>query len=618
MTLNKTIQSVTNKIIARSAKSRQHYCQKMQETSISAVVNRSKISCTNLAHVTAAASKHDKHILLELQKPNIAIVSAYNDMLSAHQPYQFYPDLLKTMINQYQATAQVAAGVPAMCDGITQGQDGMELSLLSRDVIAMSTAIGLSHNSFDGILCLGICDKIVPGLLIGALQFAYLPCLFIPSGPMSSGISSQQKAHNRTLFASGKINKKDLLKSETEAYHSPGTCVFYGTANSNQMLMEVMGLHLPGAAFVAPYQNLNYNHIDTSCERHLYNKLAAQQIVANTKQGGNYTPLSEIVTEKSLVNAIVMLIATGGSTNHTIHIPAIAKAAGITITWQDFAEISAITPLLAKIYPNGPHDINDFHHHGGVAYIIEQLLTAGLLHNDVKTVVGTGLEQYAKQAKINNKTSLKLHWQSPVNSNSQILRPVTSPFSDRGGLIVIKTKNNLWGQGIAKTSALTAEQLYVKAPIKIFYEQHEVITAYKTGELHTNVIIVLLYQGPKFRGMPELHGLMPLFKDIQNQGYKIALVTDGRLSGASGSIPAVIHLCPEASVQNNLSKLKDGDIMTVDLVKAVLTVELDLELLKTRTPYQHNINRDSCGRSLFKKLQTSTMTEAEEGASILL
>ncbi len=618
MSINKILQAVTNKIIARSAVSRRHYLEEINQMRLNGSVERSQLSCTNLAHVAASSDKHEKNILIQLKQPNIAIVSAYNDMLSAHQPYQIYPDLLKNMIGKSGATAQMAGGVPAMCDGITQGQLGMELSLLSRDVIAMSTAVALSHNTFDGVMCLGICDKIVPGLLIGALKFGHLPCIFVPSGPMSTGMSNADKAKNRTLFASGKLSEADLLKSEMKSYHSPGTCVFYGTANSNQMLMEVMGLHIPGAAFVPPYEP--FQPINVACERHLYNQLAAEHIVKNTQQGGRYTALADIVTEKSLVNAMVILLATGGSTNHTIHIPAIAKACGINITWEDFAEISAVVPLIAKIYPNGPHDINEFHKAGGVSFVINELLNANLLHNDVKTVVGNGLEQYAKTAKIADdhldQVIFYLEWQDPENKNDEILKTVEDPFSTSGGLKVIKTEDNLFGQGIAKVSALKSHQLYVRAQIRVFYEQDEVMNAYKNGELYKDVIVVLLFQGPKFRGMPELHGLMPAFVDIQNSGYKIALVTDGRLSGASGSVPAVIHLSPEITVNNNLAKLRDGDIMTVDLENGQLLVDLSFEDIMSRKIFNHEVDRDTFGRGLFFKVQAECMSDAQDGATI--
>lgn len=618
MTIHQVLKKVTDKIIDRSLELRQQYLQQIAIMDLEGVVERSQLSCTNLAHVVAASPLKEKNILVQLKQPNIGIVSAYNDMLSAHQPYQIYPDLLKQMVAQYGATAQMAGGVPAMCDGITQGQLGMELSLLSRDVIAMSTAVALSHNTFDGVLCLGICDKIVPGLLIGALKFGHLPCIFVPSGPMSTGITNAEKAKNRTLFASGKLSSEELLKSEMKSYHSAGTCVFYGTANSNQVLMEAMGLHIPGAAFVAPYHP--YQPVDITSPRHLYNQLAAKQIVANTKQGSHHTPLYKIVNEKSLVNAMVMLLATGGSTNHTIHIPAIAKACGISITWEDFYELSVCVPSIAKIYPNGPHDINQFHQAGGVAFVIDQLLNAGLLHNDVQTVIGHGLDAYAKESQVKfdaqDKVSAKLEWHKSENRNSEILSSVDVPFATSGGLKLITSADNILGQGIAKVSALKEHQMYVKAPVRVFYEQEEVMKAYKAGELYQDVIIVLLFQGPKFRGMPELHGLMPAFVDIQNCGHKIALVTDGRLSGASGSVPAVIHLSPESSVNRNLTRLKDGDVMAADLTKGTLTVELSSEELLQRSYKNYHINRDTLGRGLFFKIQESCMSNADEGATV--
>ncbi len=598
--LNKVVEQVTQRIIERSAKTRAAYLARMKEQ-YGKRVKRDQLACTNLAHVAAAEDNKVKIRLKNIESPNIGIVTAYNDMLSAHQPYYRYPEILKDAIIEQNATAQVAGGVPAMCDGVTQGQVGMELSLLSRDIIAMSTAISLSHNVFDGVICLGICDKIVPGLLIGALTYGYLPTIFIPSGPMPSGISNKDKAETRKLFAEGKVGKEALLESEFKSYHAAGTCTFFGTANTNQMLMEAMGLHIPGAAFVTPNTPLRRKLTD----------YAAAQIVKNTAQRDNFTPLCEIVTEKSIVNGIIGLLATGGSTNHTLHIPAIAKAAGISLTWDDFNELSKAVPLLAKVYPNGAKDVNQFHEAGGMTYIMEQLLAGGYLHDDVKTVVGNGLTQYTKTPRLNNE---QLEWIDAFNLDNTILRSKDEPFSHEGGLRLLS--GNL-GRSVSKISAIAAEHRYVKAPASIFHSQDEVLAAYKEGKLNHDVVVVLKYQGPKANGMPELHGLTPALASLQDQGYKVALVTDGRMSGASGKVPNAIHMTPEALSGGNFAKVIDGDIIELDLENGTLQLHVsDDELAKRieNTP-DLSANQINFGRELFNKMRPN-LSDSEDGATL--
>ena len=598
--LNKVVEQVTQRIIERSAKTRAAYLARMKEQ-YGKRVKRDQLACTNLAHVAAAEDNKVKIRLKNIESPNIGIVTAYNDMLSAHQPYYRYPEILKDAIIEQNATAQVAGGVPAMCDGVTQGQVGMELSLLSRDIIAMSTAISLSHNVFDGVICLGICDKIVPGLLIGALTYGYLPTIFIPSGPMPSGISNKDKAETRKLFAEGKVGKEALLESEFKSYHAAGTCTFFGTANTNQMLMEAMGLHIPGAAFVTPNTPLRRKLTD----------YAAAQIVKNTAQRDNFTPLCEIVTEKSIVNGIIGLLATGGSTNHTLHIPAIAKAAGISLTWDDFNELSKAVPLLAKVYPNGAKDVNQFHEAGGMTYIMEQLLAGGYLHDDVKTVVGNGLTQYTKTPRLNNE---QLEWTDAFNLDNTILRSKDEPFSHEGGLRLLS--GNL-GRSVSKISAIAAEHRYVKAPASVFHSQDEVLAAYKEGKLNHDVVVVLKYQGPKANGMPELHGLTPALASLQDQGYKVALVTDGRMSGASGKVPNAIHMTPEALSGGNFAKVIDDDIIELDLENGTLQLHVsDDELAKRieNTP-DLSANQINFGRELFNKMRPN-LSNSEDGATL--
>lgn len=598
--VNKVIAEVTQRIIERSKKTREAYLARMK-TQYGKRVQRAQLACTNLAHVVAAEDEKTKIVLKTIENPNIGIVTAYNDMLSAHQPYYRYPELIKDIASKHGATAQVAGGVPAMCDGVTQGQVGMELSLLSREVIAMATAISLSHNVFDGVVCLGICDKIVPGLLIGALTYGYLPTVFIPSGPMPSGISNKEKTETRKLFAEGKVGSEALLESELKSYHAPGTCTFYGTANTNQMMMEILGLHIPGAAFIHPNTPL----------RHSITEKAVEQVVRITAQREQFTPLCEIVTEKSIVNAIVGLLATGGSTNHTLHIPAIAKTAGINVTWDDFADLSAAVPLLAKVYPNGAADVNQFHDAGGMAYIIEQLLAGGYLHDDVKTIMGTGLKEYTKYAILENE---KLAWVNAFNKDSNILSTAASPFSHEGGVRLLQ--GNL-GRAVSKISAIAEENRYVKAAAAVFNSQDDVLAAYKAGKLNRDVVVVLTYQGPKANGMPELHKLIPALLSLQDQGYKVALVTDGRMSGASGKVPNAIHLTPEALANKMLAKVQDGDIVELDLNKGVLQLHVSDDELSKRKLEAHDLsgNQVGFGRELFNNLRIN-LSESELGATL--
>lgn len=601
--IHPVIAKVTEDIIKRSTKTRNDYLSRMKDN-YGKRVKRESLACTNFAHVVAAEDTKAKFILKQVNNPNIGIVTAYNDMLSAHQPYYRYPEKLKASIMATGATAQVAGGVPAMCDGVTQGQFGMELSLFSRDVIAMGTAIGLSHNVFDGVICLGICDKIVPGLLMGALSFGYLPTIFIPSGPMPSGISNKEKAETRKLFAEGKVNETALLDSEMKSYHAPGTCTFYGTANSNQMLMEIIGLHVPGSAFVSPNTPL----------REALTDFAAKRVVAITSQKGNFVPLCEIITEKTIVNAMIGLIATGGSTNHTIHLPAIAKAAGIQINWDDFSALSSVIPSLTKVYPNGEADVNAFHHAGGVAYVIKELLGAGLLHEDVMTVMGKGLTKYIQNPELDS--SGKLVWMEAKNLDETIIATVAKPFSPEGGLRLLT--GNI-GRAVSKVSAIKKEYRYVKAPARVFVSQEDVITAFKNNELNCDCVVVLLYQGPRANGMPELHGLTPSLSVLQDKGYKIALVTDGRMSGASGKVPNAIHVTPDTVMLGNIGKIRDGDVIELDLEKGILQVLIDSDELNNRDVLKADLshNQIGIGREFFGNFR-QCVSSAEAGGSAIL
>ncbi|HBN8511480.1 TPA: phosphogluconate dehydratase [Pseudomonas aeruginosa] len=590
---------VTRRIQARSAATRQRYLE-MVRAAASKGPHRGTLPCGNLAHGVAACGESDKQTLRLMNQANVAIVSAYNDMLSAHQPFERFPGLIKQALHEIGSVGQFAGGVPAMCDGVTQGEPGMELSLASRDVIAMSTAIALSHNMFDAALCLGVCDKIVPGLLIGSLRFGHLPTVFVPAGPMPTGISNKEKATVRQLFAEGKATREELLASEMASYHAPGTCTFYGTANTNQLLVEVMGLHLPGASFVNPNTPL----------RDELTREAARQASRLTPENGNYVPMAEIVDEKAIVNSVVALLATGGSTNHTLHLLAIAQAAGIQLTWQDMSELSHVVPTLARIYPNGQADINHFQAAGGMSFLIRQLLDGGLLHEDVQTVAGPGLRRYTREPFLEDG---RLVWrEGPERSlDEAILRPLDKPFSAEGGLRLME--GNL-GRGVMKVSAVAPEHQVVEAPVRIFHDQASLAAAFKAGELERDLVAVVRFQGPRANGMPELHKLTPFLGVLQDRGFKVALVTDGRMSGASGKVPAAIHVSPEAIAGGPLARLRDGDRVRVDGVSGELRVLVDDAEWQARSlepaPQDGNLG---CGRELFAFMRNA-MSSAEEGA----
>lgn len=599
--MHPTVDKVTQRIIERSRPTRQDYLDRMSALKAQSP-HRSTLSCGNLAHGFAACNQGDKDTLKFMNKANVAIVTAYNDMLSAHQPYEKFPDLIREAARGMGSVAQVAGGTPAMCDGVTQGQPGMELSLFSRDTIAMSTAVALSHNMFDATLLLGICDKIVPGLLIGALSFGYLPTILVPAGPMPSGLPNKEKQRIRQLYAEGKVGKDELLEAESKSYHSPGTCTFYGTANSNQLLVEVMGLHLPGAAFVNPNTPL----------RDALTRRATEQVIKLSKPHGGELGLGDMVDEKSIVNALVALLVTGGSTNHTIHWIAIARAAGIIIDWNDYAELSSVVPSMTRIYPNGQEDVNAFHEAGGTPFLIKELLKGGFLHNDVNTVVGHGLERYMEMPQLEGES---LVWQpAPEKSlRPEVLSSVAEPFAPDGGLRVLD--GNL-GRGVIKVSAVAPEHRRVEAPAVVFNDQNELKAAFEAGELDRDCIVVVRFQGPKSNGMPELHKLTPYLGVLQDRGFKVGLVTDGRMSGASGKVPAAIHVYPEALDGGPLARVRNGDLVCLDASQGVLAVRVDEQDFAARetekadlTGYHHGY-----GRELFGWMRRSA-SNPEEGAS---
>ena len=605
--LHAEVQSVTARVIARSQRSRAAYlarCERAQQE----LGPLRGLSCANLAHGLAALPVHDKLKLRVEHAANLGIVTAYNDMLSAHQPYERYPGVIREAARAVGAVAQVAGGVPAMCDGITQGNAGMELSLFSRDAIAMATAVSLSHNTFDAAVMLGVCDKIVPGLLMGALQFGHLPVVFVPAGPMSTGLSNKEKARVRQLYATGQVGREALLEAECEAYHGAGTCTFYGTANSNQFLMEIMGLHMPGAAFVHPDSGL----------RDALTAAAAQRALALTARGADYLPLARIVDERAVINAVVGLLATGGSTNHTIHLVAMARAAGIIIDWDDFDRLSRITPLLARVYPNGAADVNHFHAAGGVAYVIRQLLDAGLLHEDVETVAGHGLARYTQEPVMIDGV---LQWRdgAATSGDATVLATAAEPFSAEGGLRLLQ--GNL-GRGMIKVSAVAPEHRVVEAPARVFDSQEGLQAAFDAGELAGDVVAVVRFQGPNANGMPELHRLTPVLGALQDAGHKVALVTDGRMSGASGKVPAVIHVGPEALAGGPLSRVRDGDRLRVDAVAGTLEWlggadgDADFAARASAVRPDDAFASFSVGRGLFGLFRRNARI-AEEGGSAL-
>ncbi|HCA76860.1 MAG TPA: phosphogluconate dehydratase [Alteromonas sp.] len=601
--MNTQVNEVTQRIIERSKASRQAYLAKI-ERARGQGPHRGVLSCGNLAHGFAACNTSDKSDLRSMTKANIAIVSSYNDMLSAHQPYETYPQIIKDAVKEVGSVAQFAGGVPAMCDGVTQGNPGMELSLMSRDVIAQAAAVALSHNMFDGAMMLGICDKIVPGLLIGSLSFGHLPTVFVPAGPMPSGLPNKEKARVRQAFAEGKVGRDKLLEAESQSYHSAGTCTFYGTANSNQLVVEMMGLHLPGSSFVNPGTEL----------RDALTKAASRQITRLTALGDNYTPIGHIVDEKAIVNGIVALLATGGSTNHTMHLIAVARAAGIIVTWDDFSELSNAVPLLTRIYPNGSADINHFVAAGGMALLFKQLLDAGLIHNDVKTIVGDGLDLYTKEPALEDG---EVTWRDgPVKSHdTEVFASVEAPFKPDGGLNVLS--GNL-GRAVIKTSALRNPHCTLKAPAVVFEDQYQLDAAFKSGELDKDCIVVVRFQGPAAIGMPELHRLTPPLGVLQDRGYNVALVTDGRMSGASGKVPAAIHVTPEAFLGGLLAKVETGDIIELDTKTGALTLHVDEATLAQRTAAVADLTmqHEGMGRELFGGMR-GVISGAEEGACTL-
>ncbi|RZQ59965.1 phosphogluconate dehydratase [Amycolatopsis suaedae] len=601
-TVHPVIAEVTARIAARSAETRSAYLARIAAAHAEGPARRG-MACSNLAHGFAGFSGGDRDVLRAARKPGVAIVSSYNDMLSAHQPMHEYPDWLRVAVREAGGVAQFAGGVPAMCDGITQGRAGMELSLFSREVIAMSTGVALSHEMFDAALLLGVCDKIVPGLLIGALAFGHLPAILVPAGPMSSGLPNKEKARVRQLYAEGKATREDLLDAEAASYHSPGTCTFYGTANSNQIVVEVMGLHLPGTTFVPPGTPL----------RRALTEQAGRRAV-EISRGEEYTPIGAVVDEKAIVNGVVALLATGGSTNHTMHLPAIAAAAGIQLTWDDFAELSAVVPTLAHVYPNGSADINHFHAAGGVQFVIGTLLDAGLLHPDVRTVAGPGLDRYREEAVLADGS---LTWRPGAGESvdRDVLRPASDPFAPDGGLRMVE--GNL-GRAVIKVSAVAPERRLVRAPARVFTTQEQFAEAFAAGELDRDVVVVIRNQGPMANGMPELHGLTPALGVLMDRGHQVALLTDGRMSGASGKVPAAIQLTPEAAAGGPLARIADGDVVHLDADAGELEVLVDAEELagrELRDGPPDEASWTGTGRELFAPLRRA-VGPADQGASV--
>jgi phosphogluconate dehydratase len=601
MTLHRTIAAVTDRIRERSAATRGPYLDRMAKA-ISDGPARAHLACGNQAHAYAAMGE-DKAPLAEARAPNLGIVTAYNDMLSAHQPFESYPGQIRTAARRAGATAQVAGGVPAMCDGVTQGQPGMELSLFSRDVIALAAGVALSHNCFDSALYLGVCDKIVPGLIMAAATFGHIPAVFVPAGPMTSGLPNDEKSRVRNQFATGEVGREALMAAEMASYHGPGTCTFYGTANTNQMLMEFMGLHLPGASFVNPGTPLRQALTDAAVEK----------AASITALGNDFRPVGEILDERAFVNGIVGLMATGGSTNLVLHLPAMARAAGIVLDLQDFAEISDVVPLMAKVYPNGLADVNHFHAAGGLGYMIGQLMQAGLLHADAKTIMGDGLDLYRQEPKL---IDGKLTWTDGSDNtlNDRILRPASDPFAPQGGL---KQLTGNLGRGVIKVSAVAPERHVVEAPVRIFHDQDSVKQAFKRGEFTSDVIVVVRFQGPRANGMPELHSLTPTLSVLQDRGLKVALVTDGRMSGASGKVPAAIHVSPEAACGGPLAKLRDGDIVRLDAVNGTLTALVPDFDARPLVEADLSGNAHGIGRELFAAFR-QYVGPATDGAALVV
>ncbi len=603
MSVDSRIAAITARIVERSKPYREPYLERLRNAA-SKSVHRSVLGCGNLAHGFAVCSPAEKEALAGDQVPNLGIITSYNDMLSAHQPFETYPALIREAAKEAGGVAQVAGGVPAMCDGVTQGQPGMELSLFSRDLIAMAAGVGLSHNMFDAAVYLGVCDKIVPGLMIAAMTFGHLPAIFIPAGPMTSGLPNDEKARVRQLFAEGKVGRDELLVAESKSYHGPGTCTFYGTANSNQMLMEIMGLHMPGASFINPNTPL----------RDALTKEATKRALAITALGNEFTPAGEMIDERSIVNGVVGLHATGGSTNHTMHLVAMARAAGIALTWQDISELSDIVPLLARVYPNGLADVNHFHAAGGMGFLISQLLKAGYLHQDVRTVFGQGLDAYAIDVKLGENGTVRREPIPAESADPKVLTTVDKPFQPTGGLKMLT--GNL-GKAVIKISAVKADRHVIEAPAKIFHDQAELQAAFKAGTLEGDFIAVVRFQGPKANGMPELHKLTTVLGILQDRGQRVALVTDGRMSGASGKVPSAIHLTPEAVDGGPIARIREGDIVRLDATAGTIEVLVPAEELAARPAATADLsgNEFGMGRELFQPFRAATGT-ADNGASV--
>ena len=602
MPLDATLVDVTERIRKRSREARAAYLDRIARAA-EAGPARGHLACGNQAHAYAAAADGDKTALVADKAPNIGIVTAYNDMLSSHQPYETFPDIIRGAARRVGATAQVAGGVPAMCDGVTQGRAGMELSLFSRDVIALATAVALSHDTYDAALYLGVCDKIVPGLVIAAASFGHLPAVFIPSGPMTSGLPNSEKAKVRELYAAGKVGRDELMKSEMASYHGPGTCTFYGTANSNQMLMEFMGLQLPGSSFVNPNTPM----------REALTVAGVERAAAMTALGNDYTPLGQILDERAFVNGIVGLMATGGSTNHVLHLPAMARAAGVILDLEDFDRLSSVTPLLARVYPNGLADVNHFHAAGGLAYVIGELLGAGLLHPDTRTVAGEGLHHYTREPVL---AGDGLDWRDGPGAslNEQIVRGADAPFAATGGLRQLH--GNL-GRGVIKVSAVAEERRIIEAPARVFSNQEDVKAAFKDGQFTSDTIVVVRFQGPRANGMPELHSLTPILAVLQDRGLRVALVTDGRMSGASGKVPAAIHVSPEAADGGPLARVRDGDVLRLDAVAGTLD-DLHPDFL-LRDPVVEDLaaHHTGMGRELFDAFRRNVGSSVH-GAAVVV
>ncbi|MGO7753836.1 phosphogluconate dehydratase [Rhizobium ruizarguesonis] len=604
MSAHARISAITDRIVERSKPSRERYLERLRAAASNGVA-RSVLGCANLAHGFAVCSPADKDALAGDRIPNLGIITAYNDMLSAHQPFETYPAIIREAAAQAGGVAQVAGGVPAMCDGVTQGQPGMELSLFSRDLIAMSAGVGLSHNMFDAALFLGVCDKIVPGLVIAALSFGHLPSIFVPAGPMTIGLPNDEKSRVRQLFAEGKVGRAELLEAESKSYHGPGTCTFYGTANSNQMLMEIMGFHMPGSSFINPGTPL----------REALTREAAKRALAITALGNEFTPAGEMIDERSVVNGVVGLHATGGSTNHTLHLVAMARAAGIHLTWQDIAELSEIVPLLARVYPNGLADVNHFQAAGGMGFLIKELLKHGLVHDDVRTVFGQGLQAYTVDARLGENGAV-LREPSPEKSvDPKVLSSIETPFQANGGLKMLR--GNL-GKAVIKISAVKPERHIIEAPAIIFHSQQELQDAFKEGKLNRDFIAVVRFQGPKANGMPELHKLTPPLGVLQDRGFRVALLTDGRMSGASGKVPAAIHVTPEAVDGGPIARIREGDIIRLDAIKGTLELLVDAADMAEREPVTVDLsdNEFGMGRELFAPFRRA-VGPSDQGASVL-